>query len=63
LFCLDGAIVDLDEKIIDGNIFSGDALKLIGSMVKGDLISFDCLIGKDKRGDVAIHKPFYFIIK
>jgi hypothetical protein len=60
---IEGAVVDLDEKINDSNSFSGEGFKLIGSMVKGDLMVFDCIAGKNKKGAVIICKPFYFIIK
>jgi hypothetical protein len=59
---VDGAVVDLAERINEGDTLSPDAVRLINKNVRGDLINIDCIIGKNRQGNIILCKPFYLII-
>ena len=52
-----------EEKTVDGDTFSEEDLKLLQGMKSRNVLSLQCILGKDKKGELVAFKPFLYYIR
>lgn len=54
---------ELYTREVYGDTLSAEDLKVMNRRESRYIISFDCIAGKTKKGEVISHKPFLYYIK
>ena len=54
---------ELYTREVYGDTLSAEDLKVMNRRESRYVISFDCIAGKTKKGELISHKPFLFYIK
>ena len=62
-FSIDCDACDLYIGDVNSDTFPGDELKHIHDMKPMQVLSFECIVGKNKKGELVTCKPFLFYIK
>ena len=62
-FSIDCDACDLYIGDVYSDTFPGDELKHIHDMKPMQVLSFECIVGKNKKGELVTCKPFLFYIK
>lgn len=52
-----------EQRTVYGNSFSEDDLKLIQAMKSRNILSLECILGKNKKGELIAFKPFLYYIR
>jgi len=58
-----GEDCELQQKTVYGDTFSEEDIKAIQGMKSRNVLSFECILGKDKAGTLVAFKPFLFYIR
>ncbi|MET0462481.1 MAG: hypothetical protein ABW007_04990 [Chitinophagaceae bacterium] len=52
-----------EQRTVDGDAFSEEDLKLLQGMKSRNVLSLNCVLGKDKKGELVAFKPFLYYIR
>jgi hypothetical protein len=52
-----------EGRTVDGDTFTEDDLKAIQAMKSRNVLSLQCILGKDKKGGLVSFKPFLYYIR
>lgn len=58
-----GEDCDMRQKVVYGDTFSEDDTKAIQAMKSRNILSLECILGKDKDGKLISFKPFLYYIR
>lgn len=54
---------DAVEKTVFGDTFAEDDLKALQGMKSRNVLSLQCILGKDSKGELVAFKPFLYYIR
>lgn len=58
-----GEDCDQQEKIVYGDTFSEEDQKALQAMKSRNVLSLQCILGKNKKGELVSFKPFLYYIR
>lgn len=58
-----GEDCDVQERTVNGDTFSAEDLKALQAMKSRNVLSLQCILGKDKKGELVAFKPFLYYIR
>jgi hypothetical protein len=58
-----GEDCEMQQKVVYGDTFSEEDTKAIQAMKSRNILSLECILGKDKDGKLVSFKPFLYYIR
>lgn len=58
-----GEDCELQQRTVPGDTFSEEDIKALQAMKSRNVLSIECILGKDKEGHLVSFKPFLYYIR
>lgn len=58
-----GEDCDVQQRTVHGDMFGEEDLKALQAMKSRNVLSLECILGKNKKGELVSFKPFLYYIR